>query len=78
MNTASENHKEASAKLMECLNRDHGINTAEGVRALVNAMVANMRNDMQSRTDMLNNAALYSGMASAALIDYAKVLEEGE
>jgi hypothetical protein len=44
-----------------------------GVRALIDAMIANMRNDQQI---CWTNAALYTGMAASTLIDYAKRLEE--
>jgi hypothetical protein len=67
--------KETSERLMQALTNDRGINTAEGVRALVDAMYANMRDETQTRADMLTNAALYTGVASAALLDYAKLLE---
>ena len=69
-------HKRASAELREAM--VGGIKTADAVRKLINAMHLNFRDDTQSDKEMLNNAALFTGMASACLLDYAEILADRE
>lgn len=53
-----------------------GMKTPEQIRALVDAMWETAHNQELDRSLMLTDLAMLSGMASAALLDYAKKLEE--
>lgn len=55
-----------------------GIKTAAGVRGLVEALWATAHNEGLERQDMLFSLSLLAGMATAALHDYAKLLDEKE
>lgn len=68
---------DAIKAVFDAAKRDEGINTSTGVRALANAMFTLCRcSDEYTDQQLIDNLAFLTGMASAALLDYAKMLEE--
>ena len=68
--------EEAQDKLMKAVRDDNGIKTAEGVRALVNALFMTCRHaDELTDRQLIDNMTLLSGMACGVLIEYADRLE---
>lgn len=53
-----------------------GIKTADDVRAVANAMWAVCHDEGMDKKEMLNTLSLLSGMAVAALLDYAVMLDD--
>lgn len=51
------------------------INNAESIRHLVNCIWATTHDDTIESSEMASNLALLSGMATAALLEYARELE---
>ena len=61
-------------RLMEAT-KNSGVGSAEAVRALIDAIWLTPKDDTLGKEEMLSNLCLLSGMATAALIDHARVLE---
>lgn len=71
----------AVRRVFDAVKRDGGINTSDGVRALAGAMFAICKagradGGAMSQDEIVATLALLTGMACAALDDYAKLLEE--
>jgi hypothetical protein len=67
--------REAREALMEEMKRSHGIKGPAAVRALMAAMWESTHDQSMPREEMLSELALFSGMAMAALHDYAILLD---
>jgi hypothetical protein len=78
-NSWKEEAESQSRELFDLMRIDGGIKSSRTVRLLVNTIWAVAHGaDDGDKDDALINLAVFSGMACAALHDYANLLENGE
>lgn len=71
--TPEDRQKEIMSELWSLM--PDGVKTPEAIRGLAMAMWNTGHNDGLDRNQMLDAFALLSGVATAVLLDYAKLLE---